>query len=160
MSPPVPAFLPEWAAAFVGPLLAECDADERFLGITVNGSLAAGAGDEFSDLDLILVCRDGDEDAVLADGPALAARLGSLLGWFPADHVGAPELLICLYGPPLRHVDLKFIPLAHVAGRVEDGVVLWDRAGEVAAAIAASTAIWPAPDPQWIEDRFWIWVHY
>jgi len=21
-------------------------------------------------------------------------------------------------------------------------------------------AVWPAPEPQWIEDRFWIWVHY
>ena len=26
--------------------------------------------------------------------------------------------------------------------------------------MAASPAVWPRPDPQWIEDRFWIWVHY
>jgi hypothetical protein len=19
---------------------------------------------------------------------------------------------------------------------------------------------WPQPDPQWIEDRFWVWIHY
>src|SRR4051794_36785394 len=158
MSPPVPAFLPEWAAAFVAPLLALCDVDPRFAGVTVNGSVASGTADEFSDLDLVLVCRDGDEDDLLADGPALAARLGPLLGWFPADHVGAPELLVCLYGPPLRHVDLKFVPLSALAKRVEDGAVLWDRAGEVADAIAASPASWPQPDAQWIEDRFWIWV--
>ena len=88
----------------------------------------------------MLVCRDGDEDEVLADGPALAERLGPLLGWFAADHVGAPELLVCLYGPPLRHVDLKFVPLAALAKRVEDGAVLWDRSGEVAEAFAATPA--------------------
>jgi hypothetical protein len=20
--------------------------------------------------------------------------------------------------------------------------------------------MWPQPDPQWIEDRFWVWIHY
>jgi hypothetical protein len=26
--------------------------------------------------------------------------------------------------------------------------------------MAASPAAWPQPDRQWIEDRFWVWVHY
>jgi predicted nucleotidyltransferase len=160
MSPPVPAFLPGWAADVVRPLLAICEADERFLGVSVNGSMAAGASDEFSDLDLVIVCRDGFEDEVVAGGAELAARLGPLLASFTAEHVGAPELLIGLYGPPLRHVDLKFVPLSGLANRVEDGVVLWDRTGEVASAFAAAPAVWPAPELQWIEDRFWIWVHY
>ncbi len=25
---------------------------------------------------------------------------------------------------------------------------------------SATTAVWPSPDGQWIEDRFWVWVHY
>jgi predicted nucleotidyltransferase len=160
MSPPVPAFLPGWAADVVRPLLAICEADERFLGVSVNGSMAAGASDEFSDLDLVIVCRDGFEDEVVAGGAELAARLGPLLASFTAEHVGAPELLIGLYGPPLRHVDLKFVPLSGLANRVEVGVVLWDRTGEVASAFAAAPAVWPASELQWIEDRFWIWVHY
>lgn len=26
--------------------------------------------------------------------------------------------------------------------------------------LATAVASYPEPDPQWIEDRFWIWVHY
>ncbi len=58
------------------------------------------------------------------------------------------------------HVDLKFVTPDELATRVEDPTVLWDRDGRVASALAAGAASYPAPDPQWIEDRFWIWVHY
>ena len=44
--------------------------------------------------------------------------------------------------------------------RVEDGVVLWQRDGALDARWRGRPAVWPAADPQWIEDRFWIWVHY
>ena len=83
---------------------------------------------------------------MLAEGPALAERLGPLLGWFAADHVGAPELLVCLYGPPLRHVDLKFVPLsrAREAGRGRSGAL--GSSGEIAAVFAATPAVWPEPD--------------
>jgi hypothetical protein len=27
-------------------------------------------------------------------------------------------------------------------------------------ALGRAEAVWPSPDPQWIEDRFWVWVHY
>jgi hypothetical protein len=51
--------------------------------------------------------------------------------------------------------------LGEVGRRVEDGVVLWERdAGTLGRAMAASPAMWPQPDLQWIEDRFWVWVHY
>jgi hypothetical protein len=44
--------------------------------------------------------------------------------------------------------------------RVEDPAVLWERDGRMGAALATGTARFPHPDPQWIEDRFWVWVHY
>jgi hypothetical protein len=68
--------------------------------------------------------------------------------------------LICLYGPPLLHVDLKFVSLADAADRVEDPAVLWEREGRLSAALRTRTARYPQPDLQWIEDRFWIWIHY
>jgi hypothetical protein len=37
-------------------------------------------------------------------------------------------------------------------------VVLWEREGRLTTALAAGTAVYPAP--AWIEERFWIWVHY
>ena len=38
--------------------------------------------------------------------------------------------------------------------------MFWDRDGEVRHALAAGPAVYPSPDLQWIEDRFWVWVHY
>ncbi len=98
--------------------------------------------------------------AILARRKTIAATLGPLLAAFSGEHVGEPRLLICLYGPPLVHVDLKFLPSDAIDERVEDPVVLWERAQSVSALLRATTARYPAPDPQWIEDRFWVWVHY
>jgi hypothetical protein len=116
--------------------------------------------DEFSDLDLVVVVRSSAWPGILDRRRAIAASLGPLLEAFTGEHVGEARLLICLYGPPLLHVDLKFLPLEGLQERVEDPVLLWDRNGAVAPLLAATTARYPAPDRQWIEDRFWIWVHY
>ncbi len=69
-------------------------------------------------------------------------------------------MLICLYGPPPLHVDLKFVADSDLDQRVEDGLVLWQRNGAVDAALRRAEAVWPRPDRQWIEDRFWVWIHY
>jgi hypothetical protein len=116
--------------------------------------------DEFSDLDLVVVVRSSAWPGILDRRRAIAASLGPLLEAFTGEHVGEARLLICLYGPPLLHVDLKFLPPEGLQERMEDPVLLWDRNGVVAPLLAATTARYPAPDRQWIEDRFWIWVHY
>ncbi len=136
-------------------------ADERFVGLMLGGSSLTGETDEFSDLDLVVATRDADHGTALADSPEFAARLGPLLVCFTGEHVGEPRLLICLYGPPLLHVDLKFVALSDLASRVEDPIVLWEREARlIANATVANPAVWPAPQLQWIEDRFWVWIHY
>jgi len=60
----------------------------------------------------------------------------------------------------LLHVDLKFVSLDDVATRVEDPFVLWEREGRVSRALAKGEAAYPLRSAEWIEDRFWIWVHY
>jgi hypothetical protein len=132
----------------------------ELLGLAAGGSFIAGEMDAYSDLDLVVVAAPSAWPGVLDARTALAARLGPLLAAFTGEHVGEPRLLICLYGPPLIHVDLKFVPLDALAQRVEDPVLLWDRAGDVRRRLDATPARYPQPDPQWIEDRFWIWVHY
>jgi predicted nucleotidyltransferase len=141
-------------------LLAACRADPRIVGLILAGSAATGSMDEFSDLDTVIVCTDESHREVLAGARELAAGLGPLLAAFTGEHVGEPRLWIALYGPPLLHVDLKFVALSSLDDRVEDGVVAWEHDGLVSAALARSEAIWPTPAPQWIEDRFWVWVHY
>jgi hypothetical protein len=130
------------------------------VGLAAAGSFRSGAMDEFSDLDLVVVVDPSRADAVREKRAALAADFGPLLSAFTGEHVGEPRLLICLFGPPIVHVDLKFVTPEELAVRVEDPVLLWDRSGRARAALDAGTAAWPDPDPQWIEDRFWTWVHY
>lgn len=130
------------------------------LGLAAGGSFIAGEMDAYSDLDLVVVVAPSAWPGVLDRRGAMAARLGPLLAGFTGEHVGEPRLLICLYGPPLVHVDLKFVHLDALAERVEDPVLLWDRTGDVRRRLDATPARYPQPDLQWIEDRFWIWVHY
>lgn len=148
------------AGPLVDRLLAVVDADERFVGVTLGGSAARGTADAHSDLDFVLACRDADHDALMDERHGLAASLGPLLAAFTGEHVGEPRLLIALYGPPLLHVDLKLVARRDLADRVEDGLLLRERDGAVRTAWMADAARWPQPDPQWIEDRFWVWIHY
>lgn len=151
----VPAHLREIAEAVV----AEAAADERLLAVVAGGSIATGTSDEYSDLDLVLVCTPEGHAAVLADARTFAGRLGPLLTSFTGEHVGERRLLIALYGPPLLHVDLKFVTQEDLRERVEDGLVLWQR-DDTVDLTPGGPARWPQRDPQWSEDRFWGWVHY
>jgi len=146
--------------AFLERALPLFQADARLAGLAVGGSFITGAMDEHSDLDLVVVSPPETSRDVLRDGSDIAQRLGPLLAAFPGDHVGEPRLLICLYGPPLLlHVDLKFISTDELSRRVEDPTILWDRDGALRSALSTSTAEYPRPRFQWIEDRFWVWVH-
>jgi len=53
-----------------------------------------------------------------------------------------------------------FVMLPLAALRVEDPVVLWEKGDELSRQLRSGTAVFPAPNKVWIEDRFWIWVHY
>jgi hypothetical protein len=117
--------------------------------------------DEFSDLDLLIATEPLVHADVMADRAQIAATLGHLLAAFTGEHVGEPRLLICLYDdtPPL-HVDLKFVALSDLAKRVENPAVLWERGRRLTQVLEAGAAEYPSPNRQWIEDRFWVWVHY
>lgn len=152
--------LPAPHAAFLAAAIPRLAADARLVGVAAGGSYLTDTVDEFSDLDLVIAVAPGSYETVLAERQAIAAGLGPLLVGFTGEHVGEPRLLICLYGPPLLHVDLKFVREDQLDARVEDPAVLWERDGRMHAALSTGTARFPEPDPQWIEDRFWVWVHY
>jgi hypothetical protein len=152
--------LPEEHAAVLHRLRDSISADQRFIGLAAGGSLRAGTMDAFSDLDLVLIVGDDYHAAVVSAMRELAASWGTLLAAFTGEHVGEPRLLICLYDDPLLHVDLKFLRLDELAQRTEDPVVLWERGPAVSDLIRRTRATLPVVDVQWIEDRFWVWVHY
>jgi hypothetical protein len=133
--------------------------DESVLGLAVAGSWITDEMDEYSDLDLVLITQEkvaGDKKKMLR----YANRFGDLLSAFTGEHVGEPRLLICMYDDPLLHVDIKFLTLPEFKERIENPVVLFERDSKLSDIMSSTKAEWPQPDFQWIEDRFWTWVHY
>jgi hypothetical protein len=89
-----------------------------------------------------------------------AGRFGDMISAFTGEHVGEPRVLICLYDKPLLHVDIKFLTLDGFASRVENPILLIDRDNQLQKILDQTEAKFPYPDYQWIEDRFWTWMHY
>lgn len=133
--------------------------DETLIGLAVAGSWLTNEIDEFSDLDLILVTKEKitDDKTRMID---YASQYGPLLSAFTGEHVGEPRLLICLYNDPLLHVDIKFVTLQEFGERIETPVLLSDSQGLLQQVIDQTEPKFPYPDFQWIEDRFWTWIHY
>lgn len=152
--------MPDSHRAFLASALSACRESPMLCGLAAGGSFIANRLDRYSDLDLLVVVAGSTAALPRSAREQVASRMGPLLAAFTGEHVNEPRLVICLYGPPLLHVDLKFLPAAQLNPRVEDPTVLWDRDGEVRHALASGTAAYPVPDLQWIEDRFWVWVHY
>lgn len=145
---------------FLDEVLPRIQRDSRVAGVAVAGSIAGGHPDIYSDVDLIVVIDDEDFDSVMQERLALIGSWAALVAGFTGEHVGEPRLIITLVGPPLLHVDFKFVRASDFADRAEDPDLLWDRDGVLAGSLAEHPLTAPSLDLQWIEDRFWIWVHY
>jgi len=133
--------------------------DPTVIGLAGAGSWLTNEMDEWSDLDLVVITRD-QLDADKSKMLSYASRFGKLLSAFTGEHVGEKRLLICLYDDPLLHVDIKFVTLDEFHDRIENPIVLLDRDDQIKNVIANTIAKFPQPDFQWIEDRFWTWIHY
>ncbi len=151
---------PSLHARFLGDALPRIQQDSRVAGVAMAGSIARGNPDIYSDVDLIVVVDDEAFDAVMKERLTLIGSWTALVAGFTGEHVGEPRLIITLVGPPLLHVDFKFVRASEFAERIEDPDILWDRDGSLAACLAAHPLAAAQYDQQWIEDRFWIWVHY
>ena len=152
--------MPEIHKEFLTRALPILQRDARLEGVAIGGSFISGRLDEHSDLDLVVVSDVAHAADVLGSALDLARGLGPLVAAFPGDHVGELRLFICLYGPPLIHVDLKFVSTDELEQRVEDPRVLWERGERVRAALSDGKGVYPSPRWQWMEDRFWVWMHY
>jgi hypothetical protein len=161
MIPELPHSMPDRHRSFLLSTIDRLQHDSRIVGIAAGGSFLSDSMDEFSDLDLVIGVEPNHYESVMADRHRIAGSLGELLAAFTGEHVGEARCLICLYGgSPILHVDLKFLALPDVAQRVEDPSVLWEREGRFTKAIKEGIAQYPIPNLQWIEDRFWVWIHY
>ncbi|MFZ1289180.1 MAG: hypothetical protein WAR79_03780 [Melioribacteraceae bacterium] len=144
---------------FVNNVIKKIKTNNNVVGLAIGGSWITNEIDEFSDLDLILISKNKIAPNV-KKMTARAASFGNLLNAFTGEHVGEKRLLICLYDKPLLHVDIKFLTPDEFYIRVENPIVVWERNNVLTNIINKSEFNFPYPDFQWIEDRFWIWIHY
>jgi hypothetical protein len=132
--------------------------DSRFCGLAIAGSWLTNEIDEFSDLDLVVVVNDADWP--IGDRFEIVRKLGSHVASFTGEHVGDPRVLICMFRGPLVHVDVKFVRLSHFGDRIENPWIAWEVGEKLSEILKETSPQELKPDPQWIEDRFWTWVHY
>lgn len=133
--------------------------DPNIAGLAAGGSWITNSIDEYSDIDFVLVTYElisNDSEKMLS----YAKKFGSLINYFDGGHVGEKRLLICLYDNPFLHVDIKFVTLDEFRYRVEDPVILFDRAGDLKQVLSETKSNRQFYGYQWIEDRFWTWIHY
>lgn len=83
-------------------LIAAAQRDPRIVGlVNDDGSLSAGRGDEWSDLDLSVFVRDADFEAFTRDWAGWAAQFGELLLAY-ISHAGHPWTVYAAEPVPLR----------------------------------------------------------
>jgi hypothetical protein len=116
--------------------------------------------DQYSDLDLKVVVHPRQATAVMGTRRQIAESLGELLVAYTAEHIGLPQMLVCLYANGPIHVALNFVTLEELAPGPEQPVILWDRDGTLEEALAGRQTAFSGIDWQWMEDRFWVWTHY
>ena len=157
----MPSTLPTLHSKFLEGVRAAVASDPRLVALLAGGSYIHGGFDQYSDLDFVIVCDDEKYNEVMASRLPFAQRIGGLLSAFTGEHVGEPRLLICLYGPELLHVDLKFVTSADLDRRIERPAVLFARDPEgLEARLHTATIAWPNASPEWFERRAWVWLHY
>lgn len=155
------SILPALHQSYIDRVTRAAQADLSIEALLGGGSLVHGGFDEHSDLDFVLVVADDAFDDAMRGRGMFAKGIGGLLSSFTGEHVGEPRLLICLYGPPLIHVDFKWVTPNDLDQRIERPRIIWarDPVG-VSARLARADVAWSNRTAQWFEERAWIWLHY
>ena len=154
----------------LGRAIARLREDDRVVGLVVGGSLAHGAADHYSDVDLYVVVREGAFDGVLAERGTVAEAAGSQLFAFDVDPVpgGSTDRIVVYEGPdgfPIKF-DLMYLKESDLgpAPKWAGCQVLKDAGGCVGAVVARSKGLAP-PQPTTEEllalnQKFWTWCWY
>lgn len=155
-----PKTLPDSHKQLLKQIIRVFQQDSRIVGMGASGSYASDTLDKYSDLDLVIAIKPEQFESVMAERFELVDKVDGKVAAFTGEHVGEPRLVIAIYAPDAIHVDFKFVSLPDAATRVDDTKVLWERDQLLSDTFKTAEAQYPQPDPQWIEDRFWIWTHY
>jgi hypothetical protein len=130
--------------------------DSRFIGLALHQE--SDHEHEFTDLEFVFVCAPISFGDCAADLKGVAEALGPLLLSYEQEKTDAERELSCLYDEPLRRIDLRLLP-TDGAAMLRHPRVLWERDGTLSAELAKYRDVAPVIDLQWMEDRFWLWLH-
>lgn len=155
-----PQSLPSTHQQLLEKIISVFSQDPRILGIGASGSFASDSMDKYSDLDLVIAVEPTQFDIIMKERFEIIDLVDGKLAAFTGEHVGEPRLVIALFEPNTVHVDFKFVALPDAATRIDETKVVWERESYLSDVYQHSQYHFPQPDPQWIEDRFWIWTHY
>lgn len=154
----------------LGHAVARLREDERVVALVLGGSLARGAADRCSDVDLYVVVRDGAFDAVLAEREAIAGGVGSTLFAFDVDPVpgGSTDHIVLYEGPDGEPIKFDFMYLKESdlepAPKWAGCAVLEDEGGRGGGVVARSEGLAPPPpNPEILRElnqKFWTWCWY
>ncbi|WP_198935192.1 nucleotidyltransferase domain-containing protein [Pararhizobium arenae] len=123
----MPSNVPQAHANYLEHVRNAVASDDRLSALLIGGSYIHGGLDEHSDLDFVIVVNEDSYPDVMATRLAFANALPDLVNAFTGEHVGEPRLLICLYGPPLLHIDLKFVLKSDFYHQIERRAILFAR---------------------------------
>jgi hypothetical protein len=136
-----------WQAAMQATIAERLEEDMRIEALFVGGSFGRGAGDRFSDVDLVAVVPGAHQEAVCADWKAVLESIAPVVFWhdFPR-----PAFITNAVTEDWQRVDLMIIDRSALQARSRDTVKpLFDRPGLYAG--LAQTQPWPGPNKGRIE---------
>jgi hypothetical protein len=122
-------------AALIDALVATCRGDDRIRVLELQCSIARGAGDELSDLDLGMAVRDEAWVAVADELPDRLRRIATtvdLLAHGIPEWGSRPHRRIFVQYADGRQIDLVVQPASVIQGRVPGAIVLYDPDGLLA----------------------------
>lgn len=130
-------------AAILAELTAFAEAEPRIRALWLQGSLAAGGADAFSDIDAYAAAADSDFDSLWDERAAVLERLGGVLAWSDAAVPGLKAIHALMQNG--ARLDLFFEKLGAVGEAARPAVKLILDKDDVAARLRTG---WQAPAGQ------------
>ena len=123
-------YSPEYRQSMLDQVLAALQADERIIGVIIVGSGAVGFDDDYSDIDLCIVCPDDQTLSIYQDWRERFETLLPVIGCSPVTY-GPNSHLYALLLDGFLELDAGFISLGSLAAKRERWKVVFDRSGEI-----------------------------
>ena len=119
--------LSDIATTFARRAVRTIQSDPRFVALRAGATRPIPTCVAPPDLELLLVLHPKAVLTAPYEHHTVASRFGHVLATFAGAHDGEPDLLACLFGPPLLRVDLRFIALRDAGTLSADTMLLWSR---------------------------------